>query len=179
MAPNLPPADQVCAFTGHRDMTTREMETVLPSLTFAVEQLLRRGVTAFLVGGAIGFDTLAAIQLLNLRQIYPQIRLYLAIPCKGQDAKWNASQKSLYARIRRDADGEFVLAEHYYRGCMQRRNAFMVDHSAHLIAYVNRTSGGSAQTLALAKRRGLSVQNLAESPPPLRFVNEQGTLDLS
>lgn len=178
MIPQLPPAGQVCTFTGHRDMTSREMETVLPALTFAIEQMLERGITAFLVGGAIGFDTLAAIQLLNLRQIHPQIRLYLAIPCKGQDAKWNSAQQSLYARIRRDADGEFLLAERYYRGCMQRRNAFMVENSSHLIAYVKRSTGGSAQTLALAMRQGLSVQNLAETPPPLRFVGEQGTLDL-
>lgn len=178
MIPQLPPNNQVCAFTGHRDMTSREMDEILPALTFAIEQLLEKGVTAFLVGGAIGFDTLAAIQLLNLRQIHPQIRLYLAIPCRGQDDRWNNTQKSLYARIRRDADGEFILAEHYFRGCMQKRNAFMIEHSAHLIAYVKRANGGSAQTLALALRRGRSVQNLAETPPPLRFVGEQGTLEL-
>ncbi|MBQ8287370.1 MAG: DUF1273 family protein [Clostridia bacterium] len=174
----LPPKEQVCCFTGHRDITFSAMQEVLPRLTEAVTELLNSGVSTFIVGGARGFDTLVAIQLINLRRhLYPSLRLVLARPCPGQADRWPASERSLYETVRREADLDILLADRYYNGCMQNRNAFMVDHSNHLLAYVTRTSGGSYQTLTLARRRGLSIQNLAESGIALTFPEQQGLFD--
>ena len=163
--PTLPPREQVCCFTGHRDMTYLEMQEVLPALTQAVEGLIRTGITTFIVGGARGFDTLVAIQLINLRRhLYPQLKLVLARPCPDQSARWTVTERSLYETVRREADEDILLADHYYSGCMHQRNAFMVQHSSHLLAYVTRNSGGSYHTLVLAKKQGLRIRNLAERP---------------
>lgn len=176
--PQLPPAEEVCCFTGHRDIPYNAMEKVLPHLTEAVERLLSRGVHTFLVGGARGFDTLAAIQLINLRRhLYPQLRLVLVRPCLGQADRWPSSEKALYETIRREADLDILLSDHYYNGCMQNRNAFMVNHSSHLLAYVTRNSGGSYQTMNLARRRGITIENLAPDGTALYFPEQQGLFD--
>lgn len=176
--PSLPPRDQVCCFTGHRDISFGEMQKVLPRLTEAVTALLQAGVPTFIVGGARGFDTLVAIQLINLRRhLYPNLRLVLARPCPGQADRWTPTEQSLYETVRREADLDILLSDRYYNGCMQNRNAFMVEHSSHLLAYVTRASGGSFQTLTLARRRGLSIENLAESGIALTFPEQQGLFD--
>lgn len=159
---NLPPVAEVCCFTGHRDISYAHMEEVLSRLTEAVDRLYRKGIHTFLVGGARGFDTLAAIQLINLRRhLYPQLKLVLVRPCPGQSDRWLPREKVLYDTIRREADLDILLSDHYYNGCMQARNAFMVDHSCHLLAYVTRSTGGSYQTVNLARKKGISMENLA------------------
>ena len=176
--PTLPPRDRACCFTGHRDMTYPEMQAVLPSLTKAVEALLQKGVDTFIVGGARGFDTLVAIQLINLRRhLYPRLRLVLARPCPDQSAYWNATDRSLYETVRREVDLDILLTNRYYNGCMHRRNAFMVEHSSHLIAYVTKSSGGSYQTLQLAKKQGLQIQNLAAFPVEFPFTQQLSILE--
>ena len=176
--PSLPSREQVCCFTGHRDISLSAMHRVLPQLTEAVTSLLAKGVTTFIVGGARGFDTLVAIQLINLRRhLYPNLRLVLARPCPGQADRWTPTERSLYETVRREADLDILLADHYYNGCMHNRNAFMVEHSSHLIAYVNRTTGGSYQTLTLARRQGLAIQNLADDGTLLSFPEQQGLFD--
>ena len=164
--PPLPPREQTCCFTGHRDMTYTEMQEVLPLLTRWIEELIRSGITTFIVGGARGFDTLVAIQLINLRRhLYPLLKLVLARPCPDQTARWPATERSLHETVRREADLDILLSDHYYNGCMHRRNAFMVEHSSYLLAYVTRNSGGSYHTLTLAKKQGLKIRNLSEYPP--------------
>ena len=176
--PNLPPRDRACCFTGHRDMTYPEMQAALPSLTKAVEELLQKGIDTFIVGGARGFDTLVAIQLINLRRhLYPRLKLVLARPCPDQAAYWNATQRSLYETVRREADLDILLSDRYYNGCMHRRNAFMVEHSSHLVAYVTKSTGGSYQTLMLAKKQGLQIQNLANCPVELPFTRQMSILE--
>ncbi len=174
----LPARERVCCFTGHRDMTMEQMQAVLPRLTDAVTALLERGVTTFIVGGARGFDTLAAIQLINLRRhLYPNLRLVLARPCPDQASRWVESERTLYETIRANADLDILLSDHYYNGCMHNRNAFMVDHSSHVLAYVTRNSGGSYYTVNLARKQGVTVQNLADCEHSLYFPDQQGLFD--
>ena len=48
-----------------------------------------------------------------------------------------------------------MVQDHYSPGCMQRRNRYMVDHSALLIAVYNGQAGGTRQTLEYAIARGV------------------------
>ena len=175
---SLPPAEKVCCFTGHRDFPHEQMEAVLTRMTAAVDRLYKQGIRTFLVGGARGFDTIAAIQLINLkRHLYPEMKLVLVRPCPGQADRWSPNEKLLYQTIRRDADLDILLSDHYYNGCMQQRNAFMVNHSCHLLAYVTRASGGSYQTMNLARKKGIAIENLAPEGAALTFAEQQGLFD--
>lgn len=178
----LPPQTRVCAFTGHRDISHEEYRRIRPILQETIEKLYSQGVDTFIAGGALGFDTIAAIEVINLqRQLYPGMKLILAIPCEGQSSSWGPAHRARYDQIRSLATAEFVLSPTYTRGCMHRRNDFMIDHSSHLIAYVHRTDGGSAYTMNRARRQGLSVINLATPTPtyypPLTFAYEQGRFE--
>lgn len=175
---SLPPAEMVCCFTGHRDFPHEQMEAVLTRMTAAVDRLYKQGIRTFLVGGARGFDTIAAIQLINLRRhLYPQLKLVLVRPCTGQADRWPAQEQALYNTVRREADLDILLADHYYNGCMQKRNAFMVNHSCHLLAYVTRPSGGSYQTMNLALKKGIAIENLAPDKVALPVAEQQGLFD--
>ena len=52
-----------CCFTGHRDIPAQEEATVRSKIRKQVLDLLEKGYNTFLVGGARGFDMLAALLL--------------------------------------------------------------------------------------------------------------------
>ncbi|MDR0905250.1 MAG: SLOG family protein [Oscillospiraceae bacterium] len=139
----------------------------MPELTRRLEEtitgLIRRGVVCFGSGGAIGFDTLAAQAVLKQRETNPAVKLIMVLPCREQDAKWSASDKREYKRLLDSADKVVCLAEHYYDGCMAKRNLHLVENSGVCVAYMKHGRSGTAQTVRLARERGLTVVNLAEN----------------
>lgn len=145
------------AFTGHRDVS--DEAGVYEQLLSTLRELIQKGAKNFICGGAIGFDTLAAQAVLELKQEFP-VRLCLAIPHEGQDARFTPAQQAEYARIRALADRETVLFAHYTRGCMHQRNRFMVDRCDLLVAYCRRPTGGSAYTLDYAEKQGKPIIRL-------------------
>ena len=57
-----------CCFTGHRALSDTERMLCLDRITQAVEALISMGVTHFIAGGAVGFDTIAEVSVLNLKK---------------------------------------------------------------------------------------------------------------
>ena len=96
----------------------------------------------------------------------PDVRLLLAIPCEGQDKSWREEDRRDYAEIRSRADAVTVLSDHYYRGCMQVRNHYMVDHASVCVCYLTKPTGGTVGTVRYAEKKGLTVINLAETLLP-------------
>jgi len=79
--------DQTCCFTGHRRIPASEYAALDQRLEAEIEALIHQGVRYFGAGGAQGFDTMAALAVLQLRTLYPHIRLILVLPCKNQTNK--------------------------------------------------------------------------------------------
>ncbi|HIX89938.1 MAG TPA: DUF1273 domain-containing protein [Candidatus Agathobaculum pullicola] len=146
-----------CCFTGHRDIPPEILPALAAKLEATVLHLIADGIRHFYAGGALGFDTLAAETMLRLRDQFPQIRLILALPCREQTRGWPAVSVERYEHILRRANEVIYTSEHYTRGCMQRRNRFMVNHSAVCVAYCTRVTGGSAYTLQYARKSGLRI----------------------
>ena len=46
-----------------------------------------------------------------------------------------------------------MLAEHYFRGCMQQRDKYMADRADVLIAYCKKDVGGTAYTVHYFKKK--------------------------
>lgn len=154
---------RTCCFTGHRDMTLSEKESAAERIKRAVCALVSRGVTNFITGGALGFDTVAAVTVINMkRSEFPEIKLALAIPFRGQPERWRVVDRALYDTIMKAANEVVILSEEYADGCMMKRNRFMVDHSAYCLSYVKKNYGGSYYTEKYARSKGLKVLNLAE-----------------
>ncbi len=152
---------QACFFTGHRDIPGNQQQSLAELLVREVESLIYQGYTVFISGAARGFDLMAAAAVLQQKRYHSQIRLVLAIPCPGQSRGWPAEDAQLYDMI--CARGEvFLLSETYTRGCMQKRNRFLVDHAVTGVAYYNgETISGTGQTLRYAEKKHVPVINLA------------------
>lgn len=153
---------KVCCFTGHRILSTQQNIALSRLLNRHIIALLERGFTEFRTGGALGFDTLAALRVLALREKYPQCRLVLYLPCRTQSNAWREGERALYEQIKRAADEVHILHEEYTPSCMQERNRALVDGSDVCIAYLTRSTGGTKQTFLYALRKGLEVINLAD-----------------
>lgn len=151
-----------CCFTGHRII--RITDELVERLKGTLTELINNGITDFYAGGAIGWDTLCEQEILRLRERFPQIKLHLVLPCPPdeQTLKWNVTQKAEYQRIFNAADDAEILSEKYYDGCMQKRNARLVELSKVCVCYLNekRSNGGTAQTVRMAKKRGIDIVNL-------------------
>ena len=150
-----------CSFTGHRTIEIRHRDRIRECLFEKIEEAYRLGCRNFYSGAAIGFDTLAALEVLRYKKTHPDVRLILLIPCIDQDKSWNDEQKLMYKRLKDLADEvEYISNSTYYNGCMQRRNQALVDRCRVLISYVGRTRSGSAQTHRMAERDGKIVYNI-------------------
>ena len=94
-------------------------------LVEAVSVACKSGITCFYSGMAMGFDLLAAETVLSLKGRYPDIRLIAVVPFRRQSYRWPSMEKERYQKIISQADQVIILSEHYFKGCLLRRNDFM------------------------------------------------------
>lgn len=153
--------NQTCCFTGHRKIPLDQLESVTQRLRDAVIATIKDGYLYFGAGGALGFDTLAAQTILDLKKDYPQIKLILVLPCKTQARGWKQEDIEEYNRIMKAADKVVYTSQDYYNGCMHKRNRHLVDNSSLCICYLNSNTGGTAYTVDYAKSVGCRVSNIA------------------
>ena len=147
--------DKSCCFTGHRIIPAGAVPELCHKLITTVEELIGEGICRFYSGGAVGFDMLAAEAVLFLKEKYPHITLHIIVPCENQDVKWSAENKEKYREIKAKADEVKCLSPVYFSGCMQVRNRYMVNNSSVCVAYLTKSTGGTAGTVAYAQREKL------------------------
>ena len=152
--------EKTCCFTGHRLIPRSEVPQIKKRLEQAIMDLINEGVIYFGAGGALGFDTLAAQTILDLKEEYPQIKLILVLPCKEQTAKWKQRDIDMYEYIKSRCDKYVYTSEHYYDGCMQKRNRHLVDNSSFCICYLTHKRGGTYFTYNYAKDNNLTIINI-------------------
>ncbi len=153
---------RTCCFSGHRNIPHCDLKKIANRTKEAIISSIHGGYCFFGAGGALGFDTLAAKAVLELKAQYPEIKLILVLPCKDQTARWSEKDTAEYERIKSGADKVVYTSEHYYNGCMQKRNRHLVDHSSLCICYLTSDTGGTAYTVDYARKVGCRVINLAE-----------------
>lgn len=152
---------KTCCFTGHRNIPTKEHESVKMRLCEAIISAIENGYRYFGAGGALGFDTLAAKIVLELKKQYPHIFLILVLPCRTQAKFWKTQDIAEYERIKSLADKIVYISEEYTSDCMFKRNQHLVDNSSLCICYLAKQSGGTAYTVRYAKTLGLNIVNTA------------------
>ncbi len=151
---------ETCFFTGHRIIRNEHKSIMIENLNCAIKVLTQKGITHFITGGALGFDTLAANSVIDARKDNPQIKLILALPCKNQTNGWKQKDIVEYQRLLSLADKIIYVSEEYYNGCMQKRNRYMADNSSHCIFYMTSPRGGTAYTVKYAIEKDLELHNI-------------------
>ncbi len=153
--------EAVC-FTGHRFIRRSNALLIPTKLKGVLETLIERGAYRFRAGGAIGFDTVAALCVLELREKYPHIKLELILPCRDQTKSWSEQEKQIYNYILSQASTVEYVTDRYTPWCMHERNRRLVNGSQVCIAYLTESRGGTAYTYSYAIKKGLEVINIAK-----------------
>lgn len=153
---------EICCFSGHREIKQDQIKSVYRVLERSIEYFTEKGCVDYRTGGALGFDTYAALTVLKMKLKYPQIKLHLILPCKDQDARWSSSDKQLYRFILERADSVEYVNERYSQGVMYARNRALVNGSSVCLVYLERKHGGTAYTASYAEKAGVRVINLRD-----------------
>lgn len=139
---------KTCAVTGHRvvekNFNRKELKDVFI-------KLIDNGFDTFLIGMALGFDTLCFNLLYELKSEY-EIKLVACIPCEKQDLKYNYIQKQEYEEMLKKTDEKVYICKEYNATCMKKRNEYMVNNSSVIIAYLRRNYGGTFYTVNYAEK---------------------------
>lgn len=154
--------ERIACFTGHRKIPPEELPVVSKRLRDVLVDCINQGYLYFGAGGALGFDTFAAQTVLELKKEYPNIKLILVLPCLEQTNGWSVKDIQEYERLKNEADKVVYVLDHYFRGCMQKRNRHLVDNSGLCICYMTECKGGTAYTVDYALKKGLKVVNLTQ-----------------
>ena len=159
------PREICCCFSGHRPNRlpwgSRESDERCLELKYTLsrtlEDLYGRGFRHFICGMALGCDFYFAEAVLALRELHPDVTLEAAIPCPTQADRWAAADRERYAGLLARCDEQHLVQQNYSPGCMQRRNQYMVDHSALLLAAFAGLPGGTMNTILYAQRSGVET----------------------
>ncbi len=122
-------------------------------------ELVKEGCIDFYNGGALGFDTMSALLIIELKKEY-DIKLHLILPCKNHFVKWNEEQKKTFDIILYNADSVEYAEEEYCDGCMLKRNRMLCDNCDILISHCIRSFGGSYYTVNYARKLNKEIINI-------------------
>jgi hypothetical protein len=146
----------IVAWTGHRPDLFRDPDVARARVESTARNLAEQGATRFLVGGQRGVDTWAAQAATALGIPF---RLVLPFEVDTFTADWSVEDRgSLIATL---AHAESVAVA----GGYTERNAVLAQDADLLVAVWTRaTGGGTAETIAQARRAGTEVHEILLEP---------------
>ena len=161
----MPERAVTCCFTGHRasklpwgfDETDPRCAALKRRIYDSAEAVYSSGVRHFICGMANGCDMFFGEAVLALRGKVPGVTLEAAVPFGGQADNWPPPLRARYDRLLAECDYRTLVSQAYTPDCMQRRNHYMCDCSAVLIAAYDGQKGGTMSTLLYAMRQGLEI----------------------
>ena len=159
----------ICAFTGHRpsripggdNETSPEFQRLRAAIEANIRQAIAEGYTVFRSGGAMGFDLWCAEAVLRIQKEHVHIQLHFILPCETQANDWPECWRERYFDALSKADEITYIQARFDKSCMFRRNRALID-GAHLAiaCYNGQPSGGTAYTVAYAKKKDIPIRNL-------------------
>ena len=141
-----------CCFSGHRnlgnDFSAEKVEEI-------IKKLIDGGFKTFLVGMALGFD----VEVMKILVKYKgrNIDIIACVPCPEQSNYYSKENKEIYNELLSKADKIVYVSDHYTKGCMLKRNRYMVDNTGLLVAYYKTEKTGTEYTVNYAKKQGKSI----------------------
>ena len=115
--------NKTCCFTGHRIIPPGEESKILIRVRHRLIPLIQSGVTYFGVGGALGFDTMMANLLLELKKENSRMRVIEVLPFEGYRAKWTPEQQLHAKNLDRQMDKIVYVSKEPSRGISCQRQA--------------------------------------------------------
>ena len=155
---------KVCV-TGHRPGKLYGYDLTVPNWLALKEKfkslLVELGCDEAITGMALGVDTVFALAVLELKNEGRDIKLHCAIPCRNYSCKWLDTSVRQYNDILSKADTVTLVSDSEYKPyLLQKRNEYMVDLADKVIAAWSGASGGTANCVRYAERRGKEIIRL-------------------
>lgn len=124
-----------------------------------IENLIFAGIRHFYTGMALGVDQWAALAVLELKKVHPEVKLSAVLPCETQAVQWTPEQRHRYYDvIMPRVDEEILLQRRYTPDCMFKRNRWLVDHAEYLLAVCDETKkGGTVYTVRYARQQSRKI----------------------
>lgn len=152
-----------CCFTGHRPDKLSETENeVKLLLEKAIDDAISDGCTTFISGMAMGVDIWAAEIVIERMTTNSRLNLICALPHPNFEKRRSETEITRYKNIIASANDVVEVNSHYYTGCYQVRNEWMVDRSSLVIAVFNGKKSGTKNTIDYANRKFVKVVNVLE-----------------
>ena len=153
-----------CCFTGHRpekmELGEKEIKSLLEK---AIDEAIAEGYVTFITGMAMGTDIWAAEIVLERKKMNKDLHLICALPHPNFESRRSMTEKMRFNKINKNAYLAKEINDHYFTGCYQVRNKWMVDRSNLVIAVFNGQKSGTKNTVDYAKRKGVRVLNVIDS----------------
>lgn len=109
-------------------------------------------------GMALGWDLALAQAFIDR-----DLKWTAALPCTGQEAMWPQPAQRRYNEILKQASDAILVTGGSYTdnpGCMQLRNVWMVEHSDHILALWDGSSGGTGNCIIAANANATPLTNV-------------------
>lgn len=159
---------KACCFTGHRpqklpwgyDESDGRCAAFKEKLQAVICAVYESGITHFICGMALGCDMYCGEIVAELMKQHPEITLEAAVPFADQAGSLRGRFRSRYDDLIAACSKVTLIQQSYTPGCMMRRNKYMVDNSAVLIACYDGQSGGTWNTIKYAMEQDKEVIQL-------------------
>ncbi len=155
---------RTACFTGHRPEKIRNITASPELFGLLLDELERRtlfaicrGYDIFLCGMQRGIDIWAGQTVLRLKKEFGELKLVCVSPFSGEISGRRGADLEDYLELKEGCDSFVTLSDVYDISNFKARNDYMVRHSSLLIGAVSDYKSGTGQTIAMARRQGLSI----------------------
>ena len=131
----------IITFCGHSKLYNSDI--IKDRLTRELRSLSAQGTHTFYLGGYGDFDLLAANVLHELKPEYPELESILILPYPDRQVDVSLYDGTIYPPLEN-------VPKRY---AISRRNAYMIDRSDVVIAFIMHSFGGAYKSLCYAQRK--------------------------
>ena len=160
----------VCCVTGHRpegfpfsrEETNVEYVAYKKRLITEITELIQQGYSSFIFGVADGADTDFANTVIFLRdKVGYDISLEAALPCPIRVAKSPTGKTLDRINLLNLCDKVHTVSPNYHRGCMQKRNEYMINKADLVLAIWNENQKGGTWN---------SIKYALKTKTPIKYI---------
>lgn len=139
------------------------IEQIATKTSNIILELHNSGFNSFYVGMSSGYEIIAALEVLKLRQTYRDINLIAIVPFVGQDDKYCRKDKVAYIYILQEADEVVILSEIYNNNTQFLRcTDHILDHVTQLVCYHEGEIDDTIYIFNRAIEKGINIKNIYE-----------------
>lgn len=150
--------ETTCCFAGRGVIPQYLREEVEKRLEDKIIYLLQKGADTFVTCGGAGFDTLAAQKVLDLKELFPHIRLELVLAGRGgPQGRQGRGTSAAYEAIKARADGFSYASNTHRPATLVQCERVMVQMSSWCVFYLQQTPFNACYAAKYAREYGLHL----------------------